>query len=127
MKQGGQCILNTFRPYADPTQLRATWAPDEEALDWEVPVEGGRVACFVQRGRLTPDPLVLHPQLTYRRYRGAELTEEVRSSISMRCWYPEELLARIQGEGVVVTATWGGYAGEPYGTGSELVAAFTAA
>lgn len=122
---GGRCILNTFRPYADPATLLATWRASGEDLDWEVPADGGRVACYIRRAGVTPDPLVLRPELIYRRYQGDALVDEAVSAIAMRCWYPDELLARLQTEGFAVTGRWGGYAGEPYGTGPELVVAFT--
>jgi len=39
----------------------------------------------------------------------------------MRCWYPDDLLGRVAAEGFAITGAWGGYAGEPYGKGPELV------
>lgn len=122
---GGHCILNTFRPYAEPAALIQKWQTVEEDLDWERSNAGDIVQCHVRRGRVQSQPLVLFPELIYRRYRGQVLIEEARSSIAMRCWYPIELLDRIQKAGFRVTGTWGGYADEPYGTGTELVVAMT--
>jgi SAM-dependent methyltransferase len=121
----GRCILNVFRPYRDPEALRAEWRSTEEAIEWEVPVEGGRVVRSVRRTRSEAEPLVLYPDLIYRRYAGDRLVDETVLSIPMRCWYPVELLSRIQAEGFAVTGTWGGYAGEVYGEGPELVVEFT--
>ena len=43
----------------------------------------------------------------------------------MRCFYPDEFLTRIEEAGFTVTAKWGGYEGQEYGSGSELVVEFT--
>jgi SAM-dependent methyltransferase len=125
LASGGRAILNTFRPYDDPPTLVAKWSNSQEDLDWERPVEGGRVTCSVRRSGVSADPLVLYPDLIYRRYRGEVLVEEAVSQIAMRCWYPEELVTRVEREGFAVIQRWGGYAGELYGEGSELIIAFT--
>jgi hypothetical protein len=121
----GQCILNTFRPRTDAATLVDSWRSGGEYLDWEVPFEDGRVACHVRRSGVTPDPLVIYPELIYRKYRGATLVEEATLAIAMRCWYPEELLARIRSEALGVRAVWGGYKGEAFGVGEELIVKFT--
>ena len=36
---GGSCILNVFRPYLEPQDLRQQWLTNEEGLDWEVQEE----------------------------------------------------------------------------------------
>jgi SAM-dependent methyltransferase len=127
LAQGGRCILNTFRPRADPATLIAKWQVPSEDLDWEIPFEGGVLRCYVRRARVRPEPLVLHPDLIYRRCLEGLLQDEAVASIAMRCWYPEELQERIRQEGFVVTGSWGGYEGEPYGTGPELIVAFAEA
>ncbi len=66
-----------------------------------------------------------YPELIYRFYQGEQLVEETVLSIAMRCYYPEEFLALIECHGFRITGKWGGYAGEVYGEGGELVAAFT--
>jgi hypothetical protein len=122
---GGRAILNAFRPYADPPTLVATWSNLQEDLDWERAVEGDRITCSVRRAGISTDPLVLYPDLIYRRYRREALAEEAVSSIAMRCWYPDELEARVAKEGFTILERWGGYAGETYGAGPELILAFT--
>ena len=49
----------------------------------------------------------------------------MRYPIAMRCYYPDEFIQLIDGYGFQVIGKWGGYAGEPYGEGGELVVAFT--
>jgi hypothetical protein len=39
----------------------------------------------------------------------------------MRCHYPDEFEALIRDHGFTVTNRWGGYRGETYGDGPELV------
>ena len=68
--------------------------------------------------------LVLYPELIYRRYEGEELIDEAVLRIAMRCYYPDELLSLVVAEGFRVVNKWGGYAGEPYGEGPELVVEF---
>lgn len=123
----GRCILNTFRPIASPEEILARWRIREESLDWEVETSEGRTACFVRRGRVVASPLILYPELVYRRYQGLTLIHEISATIPMRCWYPDELVKLIQAEGFVVQSKWGGYMGEPYGEGSELVVSFAGA
>src|SRR5262249_15564106 len=67
---GGSCILNVFRPNGDPETLRREWCTEQETLEWEVAVEGGRVTCHDRRPRMDPDKLILYPELIYRRYRA---------------------------------------------------------
>ena len=106
---GGRCILNTFMPRADPSVLIAKWETPGEDLDWELSVDGGVVQCHLRRAGVRTQPLVLFPDLIYRRYRDSQLEDEAVSSIAMRCWYPDELEERIRQEGFEVTGRWGGY------------------
>jgi hypothetical protein len=69
--------------------------------------------------------LVLYPELVYRRYEGETLVDEQVLAISMRCYYPEGLAQLVRNQGFRVVGKWGGYGGEPYGKGPELVLAFT--
>ena len=125
LKAGGSCILNVFRPKRDPEAMRREWCSDKEKLSWETAVEGGRVTCHERWLRMDPDKMVLYPELIYRRYRGNALVDEAVLKIAMRCYYPEEFEKLIIGQGFRVVQQWGGYQGEPYGQGPELVVQFT--
>jgi SAM-dependent methyltransferase len=125
LARGGQCMLNAFMPLADPATVIDRWQTPGEDLDWELPVEGGVVRCYVRRAGVRTQPLVLLPELIYRRYRDSRLEAEAVSSIAMRCWYPDELQHRIHQEGFEVTGRWGGYEGEQWGNGPELIIAFS--
>jgi hypothetical protein len=108
----------------DPDRMRHEWCTDGECFAWEVPVDGGRVTLHDRRPRMDRKRLVLHPELIYRRYRGDELIDEVVLRISMRCYYPDELQRLVMDEGFRVVNKWGGYAGEQYGEGPELIIKF---
>ena len=117
----GRAVLNVFHPNRPRDELLRSWTSDEEKLAWEVEREGGRMTCHDVRRRLVKDPLILYPELIYRTYRVDELVDKTVLPIPMRVFYPDEFLALIRSAGFTVTGTWGGYAGEPYGEGNELV------
>lgn len=71
------------------------------------------------------DRLILYPELIYRRYEEDEVKDEVALKIVMRCYYPVEFEKLIIDHGFRIVNRWGGYAGEPYGQGPELVIQFT--
>ena len=73
---------------------------------------------------MDPERMVLYPELIYRSYRGNDLVEEAVLKIVMRCYYPEEFEELILKHGFKILNRWGGYSGEPYGEGSELVLEF---
>lgn len=122
---GGRCIVNVFRPNRDPDIIRSEWCSAQESFEWEAPLDGGRIVRSVRPARCEKEPLVLYPDLIYRHYLGDRLVDETVLSIPMQCWYPAELLSRIRAARFAITGTWGGYAGEAYGEGPELVVEFT--
>ena len=123
---GGSAILNAFLPNRGPEEMRATWCVAEEQLDSEVTLpNGGRLVRHHRRPRLQADPLVVYPEIVYRRYDAAgALEDESVLKIAMRCWYPDELEKLITDSGFRITDRWGGYAGEAWGEGPELVIQF---
>ena len=125
LSPGGTCILNAFNPYRDAETLRREWCTDAEMFCWEVAAEGGRVSCHERRPRMDAEKLILYPELIYRRYQREALTEEAVLQIAMRCYYPDAFEELIVGHGFQVIKRWGGYAGELYGGGPELVIQFS--
>jgi SAM-dependent methyltransferase len=121
------CVLNVFRPKSDSDELRRRWVTDQETLCWEVSIDGGRVTCHDRRPRIHPDALILYPELIWRRYVGQALVDEAVLRIPMRCYYPDEFSALIRQHGFRIINQWGGYAGEPYGAGPELIIQFSKA
>jgi hypothetical protein len=120
----GRCILNAFRPNRSPQAFVELWRTPEESRVWEAETEEGTVVRFDRRTRIQESPLVIYPDLIYRTYRGGDLVREVIHSIAMRCYYPDELIELVEREGFVVEGTWGGYHGQKYGEGPELVVEF---
>ncbi len=120
----GSCILNVFMPNNDSEGLRREWVQPTEYPCWEVPVEGGRVTCSGVNIRMNKEKMVLYPQLIYRRYRREDLIDETVLEIAMRCYYPKEFEALITKQEFQILDRWGGYTGEPYGQGPELVIQF---
>ena len=121
---GGRCILNVFQPNREPAALRQEWVTQEEYECWETVVEGERVTCHGMNARLDSEKMVLYPELIYRRYRGSDLVEEVILKIVMRAYYADEFAQLITGHGFEIIQRWGGYGGESYGDGPELVIEF---
>jgi hypothetical protein len=124
LSPGGTAILTVFRPSLDADRMRRQWVSDQERLRWEVPFEGGRVTLHDRRARIDRKRLVLYPELVYRRYEEDKLVDEAVLQIPMRCYYPEELMGLIADQGFLIANKWGGYAGEAYGEGPELIVEF---
>jgi SAM-dependent methyltransferase len=122
----GSCVLNVFNPSRDSENLWSNWQSEEEVFRWEVPVEGGRVTCHEKNSRIDTTRLVLYPELIYRRYDGERLKEEAIMKIAMKCYYPGEFERLIADRGFEIINKWGGYNGEQYGEGPELIIQFRA-
>jgi len=124
LSPGGTCVLNVFNPNRDPATLRQEWAKQEEFSCWDTLVDDERITCHGRNARMDPEKMVLYPELIYRTYRDGQLMEEVELKIVMRCYYAEEFEQLIAGHGFEILERWGGYAGEPYGEGPELIIEF---
>ena len=125
---GGTAILNAFHPNRGREEMVRSWCEPGEHVDGETPLGGGdRLVRLHRRPRVQAEPLVVYPELIYRRYDSAgALTDEAIMKIAMRCWYPHELRELVLSYGFTVKACWGGYSGETWGQGSELVIEFGA-
>ena len=122
---GGTCIVNVFRPFYKQHELRKHWIRSEEELSWEAPIAGGKVTCYDRRHRADEEKFILYPELIYRRYEGEILAEKSVLKLVMRCYDPETFEELIENHGFQVMQIWGGYAGERYGEGPELVIRFS--
>ncbi len=121
MKPSGSCVLTMFKPLKDPDALRAGWIREEETVEWERWIGDERIVGSDRRPRMDAKRLVLYPELVFRRYRGDELLEELTMPITMRCWYPDQIAELVGDQGLAIVSTWGGYQGEAFGDGNELV------
>jgi SAM-dependent methyltransferase len=124
LSREGTCILNVFNPNRDPTSMRRDWVSEYEYAAWEAYVDGDRVTCHARNARMDSDRMILYPELIYRRYHGGDLLDEAVLKIVMRCYYPAELEDVILKHGFQIVDRWGGYSGERYGDGPELVIQF---
>ena len=124
MTPGGSAILNVFNPKYDPQGMLGNWVSAEEMLIWETPYKGGQLTCHARKLRFDVETQVAYPELVFRLKEGDAVRDEVVQPLAMRCYYPDEFLRLIESQGFRVIARWGGYHGEPYGEGPELVAQF---
>jgi len=123
LEPDGLAILNVFRPNRGPDKLVEQWGEGGEERMWEVMDGEDKVVCSVRRSGFNTKPLVLYPDSIYRRSRSGNLLDEAVLSVPMRCYYPTEFTALIERRGFEVVEQWGGYGGEPYGEGTELIVA----
>lgn len=117
----GTCVLNVFNPNRSREAMKVEWCRTEETLEWQVRRDSRRFTCHDIRPRLNPEKMILYPELIYRTHESSELIDEVVLPIAMRCYYPDEFDALIRNHGFAATNRWGGYRGETYGEGPELV------
>ncbi len=120
----GTCILNVFRPYTDPDALRESWLRPGESLNWEQSKDGLRIRCHERRVGIDREKLIVYPELVYRSYDGDRQVDEAVLKISMRCYYPDQFVNLIESHGFETLERRGGYTGEQYGEGPELVDQF---
>ena len=120
----GNCILNVFKPNRDRDRLQREWCTEIEELNWEVIFEDEKIACYDRRPRMDKEKLILYPELIYRKYKNNVLTDETVLKIAMRCYYPDEFEELIKSYRFRIIEKWGGYNGEKYGQGLELVVKF---
>ena len=119
----GEAILNTFCPRGDPEKLKALWGSrDGSEPSWTKVVGDETVTLTEVCDRYRDDPLTVYPDLIYRRHDSSgDQVDEAILSVLMRVWYPEQLIDLIESNGFEITGRFGGYQGETWGEGSELV------
>jgi SAM-dependent methyltransferase len=121
---GGVAILNAFHPYGPPKVILEKNSSPEIHYDQDLPFEQGRLVRFYTFRKPAVwegERLVFFPNLGYQYWVEDEMIEETLAEISMRAWYPNQLLDLIESNGFEIINKWGGYQGEPYGKGPELV------
>jgi SAM-dependent methyltransferase len=121
---GGTCILNVFHPQSGFEGVQQAWERATEFCRWEVTVDGVRLRCDERWLRLDAERHILYPELVYRRYVGGAWVEDAVLQIPRRCYAPDEFEQVILDHGFRIIQRWGGYAGERYGEGPELVVQF---
>jgi SAM-dependent methyltransferase len=122
----GRAVINAFHPSVDRETLLRRWSkPGTRQQNERTLPDGSRVVALIQKRSVTTNPLVLCPDLIWRRYQGTELLDEVVKPIRMRCYYPDEFVSIVESHGFKVVEKWGGYSGELYGAGDDLVIVFS--
>lgn len=127
LSENGFCILNVFHPNLPKEEMKKSWPREQETFQWEKidPKTGLRVMHFDERRELDAKNQVLYPVLIYRTYAGDKLVNEVKQNIIMKYYYPEEFEEIITKAGFKVLEKYGGYKGEEYRKGKELVIKFS--
>jgi SAM-dependent methyltransferase len=127
LKPGGSCILNVFMLNKTRQEMLAGWGNPGEIPAWERTLPDGSVVVHTEKKqRIDSVNLVLYPELIYRTYRDGVLVHEFVQKIKMKCYYPDEFRALVTSHGFKIVGEWGGYNGEAYGVGPELVLEFAA-
>src|SRR5712691_11179931 len=121
----GSCILNVFHPPGGFERVQQAWGTATEVVQWEVTVDGVRLRCVERRSRLDLERRILYPELVYHRSVGGTWVEDAVLKIPRQCYTPDAFEQVIRNHGFHIVQHWGGYAGERYGEGPELVVQFT--
>lgn len=125
LNPGGSCILNVFMLNKTRTEMLANWGRPDEIPAWEKTLPDGSVIVHTEKKqRMDEANLVLYPELIYRTYRDGVLVHQFVQKIKMKCYYPDEFRALVTSHGFEIVDEWGGYDGETYGMGPELVLEF---
>ncbi len=122
----GRAILNAFNPKMDREGLVAAWSSGSERVYEPRDTAIGRVRLVEHLAGVQEQPLVLYPELRYELVVGDEEVQDVGVlQIAMRVYYPDEFLALFTSRGLRILERHGGYGGEAYGDGRELIVEFT--
>ncbi|MEM6392638.1 MAG: class I SAM-dependent methyltransferase [Planctomycetota bacterium] len=121
----GEAILNTFRPYSPPDGLAERWSQRDGSTYDEKQTALGLLRMRDDCRRFRLDPPIVYPVLIYERIEDEVVVDRVEMPVSMRVWYAEQLERLITDAGFRVTGRWGGYNGEAWDDGPELVIGFT--
>jgi len=125
LSPNGLAILNVFNPKYSREEMGKVWCkPGETQYDEFTCSNGDILKTSDLRQKIDPERQVMYPVLIYRRFRNGELIDEHRNPICMKYYYPQEFKDLISDYGFKITQTWGGYRGESYGLGTELVIGF---
>ncbi len=124
MNKQSLALVNVFNPKFSLEEMKTNWVKEEETECGEATLENGDVIKFSDvRERISPENQVMYPELIYRRYRDGKFIDKHINPICMRYWYPDQFKNLFLENGFEVTNSWGGYDGETYGKGPELVLA----
>ena len=115
---GGRAVVSAFRPRDGRV---VAWSGAGETLCWEVEEGNAVVTCHARGLCLDLEHQVERLELVYRERVDGALTTEALLPLTLRWYRPEQLLETIEAHGFRALQRWGGYRGEPYAEGDELV------
>jgi len=125
LAENGRCILNAFKPWMDEPGVRKEWERMRESRKiWETDVQEGKVICYDRISYVHPTKFICYPTLIYEFRQDGKIIEKSELNTAMRCYPPGEFLKTIEDNGFIIEQKWGGYSGEEYGEGPELVVKF---
>ena len=117
--------MNVFKPLRSREALIKEWTGCEgENIYSDIVVEGKRVTAHERRLGINKEKCMIYPALVYRIYDGDVLEDDQVLEIAMRCYWPDEFEKLIADHGFEIINRWGGYEGELYGQGNELIIEF---
>ena len=119
----GTCILNVFQPWP-VDRIKESWGEKTEKFCWKKSYDEGYVTCHERKEYFDSQRLILYPESIYRYYIDEQLIETLTQKICMRLYYPDQFKKLIKEKGFSIIYCWGGYDGEPYGKGNELIVQF---
>jgi SAM-dependent methyltransferase len=119
----GTCILNVFQPWP-VERIKENWGEKTENFCWEKPYGKGYITCHERKEHFDSRRLILYPESIYRLYIEDNLIGTVTQKICMRLYYPDQFMNLIKEKGFLIIDCWGGYEGELYGEGNELIVQF---
>ena len=125
LSEKGTCVLNAFRPF--PGELtHAYWkSRRSDVIQWEKNFGAGSLVCYERVADVDATKLICYYVISYRYYQNGELHDEAVFYHAVRCYEPDEFKDVITKYGFKILNEWGGYSGEPYGEGPELVIQFS--
>jgi SAM-dependent methyltransferase len=121
---GGSAVLDVFHP--EP-ELLESWSQVTEEPCWEVEEGNLEVTCHVRGLGLDRRRQIQRVRLTFRQYLEGELEELASLELAMRYYLPSQLEALLDEAGLEIAERWGGYRGERWGEGPELLVRATTA
>lgn len=126
LAENGKCILNVFKPFAETeNEVRKKWDTMKvNRKAGESDFKSAKIVCYERISNVHPVKFICYPTITYELYKKDKLVDKVEINIPMRCYSPGDFIKIIEDNGFIIEEKWGGYSGEVYGKGPELVAKF---
>ncbi|PPT17143.1 class I SAM-dependent methyltransferase [Xanthomonas arboricola] len=115
-------IFDVFMPNFSSEEFLKL-GPSARCLDWEKELDdGSRFSKSSERIFVSKSPPFVISRITYERVSGSGISIDVSTiDVPMRIWQPDELIEVVRSHGYEVLRKHGGFAGEAWGEGPDLV------